>query len=52
MKMVERNAIMQFLAVLKVKLERCFQDSWNKYICTEEAYLDRDESLLPINTVS
>ena len=52
MKMVKHNAIMQFVAVLKVKLERCFQDSWNNYTCAEGAYLDRSESPLPINTLS
>jgi hypothetical protein len=52
MEMVEQNAIMQLLAVLKVKFEMCFQDSWNKSLCAEGAYLDRNESPLPISTVS
>jgi len=50
--MVEQNAIMQLLAELKVKFERCFRDSWNKSLCAEGAYLDRDESPLPISAVS
>jgi hypothetical protein len=50
--MVEQNVIMQLFAVLKVKFERCLQDSWNKSLCAEGAYLDRDESPLLISTVS
>jgi hypothetical protein len=51
MEMVEHNAVMQLLAMLTVKFERCFQDSWNKYLCAEGAYMDGDESSLPISSV-
>jgi hypothetical protein len=51
LEMVEHNAVMQLLAMLTVKFERYFQDSWNKYLCAEGAYLDGDESSLPISSV-
>jgi hypothetical protein len=39
MEMVEHNAVMQLSAMLTVKFERCFQDSWNKDLCAEGAYI-------------